>query len=171
MSYPSGFAWTPRSSYAAILAWNQVNNGYVYQDSQLFQAGVDNFRPLNSSVVAFRKDFAESRNPSDTPVFGHTGGTGPYLCANTVGPLSGGWQYSFFSPDISHAGILPFGWLDGHVTLISCDQLRADFVAGGGNNTPGVLTPSSVTLTAIYGRYGPSPVYGYGTTGYQFMPW
>lgn len=172
LSYPTDFAWTSRSTYAAILSWNQPS-GYTYQDSQIFATGVNNFKPATGTgpASAFGKAFTESSNPAGIAVFGHTGpgSTGSYLDANTVGPLSGGWQYSFFGA-LSHGGTLPFTWLDGHLSMISSDQLRNDFVAGGGNGTPGVLTPAATVVTARYGPNGSETLYGKGTS-YSFMPW
>ena len=171
LSYPTDFQWTPRSTYATVLSWNQPS-AYTYQDSQLFATGVNNFKPATGTgpASAFGKAFTESSNPAGVAVFGHTGGTGPYLEANTVGPLSGGWQYSFFGV-LSHGGTLPFTWLDGHLTMISRDQLRNDFVIGGGNGTPGVLTPAATVVTARYGPSGSETLYTKSAANYAFMPW
>lgn len=132
LSYPNDFQWTPRSSYGAVWVWNLPYAGYVMQDSQVFTGTGFDIANSAQARYQFNRAFADSPSPANVAVFGHMGGTGPYLCCNGVSAVSNGaWRYSFFSDTIGHGGKLPFAWLDGHVNVLTREELRGDWSNGG----------------------------------------
>jgi len=66
--------------------------------------------------------------PADTAVFGHVGNSFTYTQVYGI-IQSGAWLYSYLSPTISHRAVLPFGWLDGHVSQIPFAEIQADYQA------------------------------------------
>lgn len=144
MGLPLNTSFPRLSNYAAVWrGWNAFGTSYVPQATDL-DSPAEQARWMGRTL-------SNKQQPSNTAVYGHVSeGNFSYAQVYAVNNVAD-WDYSTHTKVANHEGTLPFGWLDGHLTMVSRDDLLADYYDGGPK----------------YGPTGSSPLWYTG----KFNPW